>query len=323
MEEKCDVWHALIALNRSVTPRMLDILTRTRRLIQTGTSDRLSEAEFILDTNIQNAELRAGWKGDQPFLLGLIGLYRKNRLSVLNLPKWLIDQLFRNYEEVFPTWKRIHPHCYVHFDFDGNDLDVYLPEASLYEDMCFAYNQAVDCKGSDTKSGVKAHAFYMRSAIISAFNFVESFLNGLAFDFVTTCRRTLPVDDRDLLTEWDSKRKRQRYLKFRDKVVQYPKIMLNRKTPPFTESNCPAFQTLMENIRFRDAVVHSSPKVVDGGVEKISNLIGIQFSNATDVVDAAIELVKLVDDEVNKGKYDNTWLIIRATDGKFPPDAFV
>ena len=63
VEDKCDIWHALMALDHSITPRLLDILTRTRRLVDTGTAERLSQAEFILEANIQNAERHAGYKG--------------------------------------------------------------------------------------------------------------------------------------------------------------------------------------------------------------------------------------------------------------------
>jgi hypothetical protein len=323
IEDKCDVWHALIALDRSVTPRMLDILARTRRLIETGTADRLAEAEFIVEANIQSAENHAGWKGDEQFLLEMGRLYRQKKFGVIRFPKWFIDsKLFSNYAAVFPPWKKIQPHCLVNVDFSGRDLDMYLPEASLYEDMCLAYNQAFNLKNPDTKPDVKARAFYVRSTVISAFNFVESFLNGLAFDFVTTCRRTLSEAEVDFLTEWDSKRKRQRYVKLREKAVQYPKIVLNRKNPPFTESTCAPLQILMLKVRLRDAVVHSSPKPIGDEIPKMKDLVEMELDDATKVADAAVDFVKLVDQEVHKGRYDNTWLIPRSDDGQFPPESF-
>jgi hypothetical protein len=323
IEDKCDIWHALIALNRSVTPRMLDILARTRKAVETATDERLSEIEFVMEANIQNAEHLAGFKADHKFLLELGQLYRKKGFGVVRFPKWLIDaSLFRNYETVFPPGKKVQPHCLVNLDFGGTDFDVYLPEASLYEDMCFAYNQAFAVKDRREKRDVKAHTFYIRATIISGFNFVESFLNGLAFDLISTCRRTLSQTERDLLSEWDSKHKRQRYVKFRDKAVQYPKIVLNRKSPPFTESTCPALAVLMEKTKLRDAVVHSSPKLVNGEVPKIKDLVETDFGDATEVADAAVEFIRVVDEEVHKGKYDNTWLLPRSVDGCFPPDSF-
>jgi hypothetical protein len=200
IEDKCDIWHALIALDRSVTPRMLDILARTRASIQTATFERLSEIDFMMEANIQNAEAHAGYKHDHAFLLELGQTYRKKRFGVVRFPKWLFDTvLFKKYEVVFPLWKKIQPHCMVEIEFDKTTTDVYLPEASLYEDMCFAYNQASTLVGSTTKPELKAHTFYVRTSIISAYNFVESFLNGLAFDLLATCRRTLSQKERDLL----------------------------------------------------------------------------------------------------------------------------
>jgi len=323
VEDKCDIWHALMALDHSITPRLLDILTRTRRLVDTGTAERLSQAEFILEANIQNAERHAGYKGDHQFLLDLGRDYHKRHFELVNFPKWFIDsQLFRSYEKVIPYWKIVRPHTLVHVDFTGKDLDTYLPEASLYEDMCYAFNQAVASKGGETKSEGKAHTFYIRTTIIAAFNFVECYFNGLAFDFVTTTRRTLSQAARDLLSEWDSKHKRQRFVKFRDKAVQYPKIILNRKIPPFQESSCKSLDVLMQHINLRDAVVHSSPRVIDGEVPKVRNLVEMRFDDAVRVADAAVDFVKHVDDEIYHGKYDNTWLFPRSADSRFPAESF-
>jgi hypothetical protein len=323
IEDKCDIWHALIALDRSVTPRMLDILARTRASVQTATFERLSEIDFMMEANIQNAEMHAGYKSDHAFLLELGQTYRKKKFGVVRFPKWLFDAvLFERYEVVFPLWKKIQPHCMVDIEFDKTTTDVYLPEASLYEDMCFAYNQALALVGRTTKPELKAHTFYVRTSIISAYNFVESFLNGLAFDLLATCRRTLSQKERDLLSEWDSKNKRQRYVNFREKSIQYPKIVLNQKTPPFTESDCPALDRLIQKIRLRDAVVHSSPKIIDGEAPKIRELIETEFTDSTIVVDAAVEFVKTVDDRVHRGRYDNAWLLPRSASGQFPPESF-
>lgn len=317
------MWHSLIALNRSVTPRMLDILARTRRHLGAATAERLSQTEFFMEANLQTAEQHAGFKGGDEFLLELGRAYRQKGFKLIRFPKWFIDsKLFRNYEIVFPPWKKLPPHCLVHVDFAGQDLDIYLPEASLYEDMCFAYNQALDLKDKSTKPQVKAHTFYIRTAIISAFNFVECYLNGVAFTFITTSRRTVSQAERDLLLEWDSKNNRQRYVKFREKAVQYPKVLLNRTKPPFTESTCPSLDTLMGRIKLRDAVVHSSPRPIGDEVPKMRDLIEIELNDATKVVDAAVEFVKLLDWELHRGKYDNTWLLRRSVGGHFPPDSF-
>lgn len=323
IEDKCDIWHALIALNRSITPRMLGILARTRAELKTATPERLSEIDFVMEANLQSAEHHAGFKADHDFLRELARLYREKKFAVIRFPKWFIDaQLFKNYEAVFPIWKKIQPHCMVDIEFDGATIDIYLPEASLYEDMCFAYNEASALVNGTTKRNLKAHTFYVRASIISAFNFVESFLNGLAFDLLATVRRTLTQKERDLLSEWDSKNKRQRYVNFREKAVQYPKLVLNQKTPPFTESDCPALDTLMQRIRLRDAVVHSSPKVINDETVKIRDLVEMEFTDATAVVDAAVNFVKMVDDKVHKGRYDNAWLLPRSDGGVFPRESF-
>ncbi len=69
--DKCDIAQALVALNRAMTPRELDIFNRTRALLNHGTRDQLEHAEFVLDVNIQTAENVAGYKGGSQFLLDL------------------------------------------------------------------------------------------------------------------------------------------------------------------------------------------------------------------------------------------------------------
>jgi hypothetical protein len=330
--DKCDMAQALVALNRSITPRELDIFKRTREVLAHGSREQLAHVEFVLDVNLQNAEKMAGYKGGSQFILDMGRAHRKGKRQTTQFSKVIIDKfLFENYEKCFAPWRKVQPHALVVIDLEGEDRDLYLPEGSLYEDMCFSFNQgwesrdeAWNPKKERTKAQVKAHIFYKRATIISAYNFVECYFNGLAFDFLATAQRSVSQVDRDLLSEWDSTKKRQKYVKFRDKLIQYPKIILKRKTPPFAESSCPPMATLLSCINFRDAVVHNTPKpnLNDEFSVKVKDLIEVHFGDAIKIVDAAVELVLLVDKTVNQGRYDITWLLPRTAKGPFPAKSF-
>ncbi len=239
--------------------------------------------------------------------------------------------MFRDYEKRFGPWEKVQPHALVNIDLEGEDRDLYVPEGSLYEDMCFAFNKGWDTRDKrwdpqrhQSKIDVKAHIFYTRASIISAYNFVECYFNGLAFDFLMTAQRTLSVGDADILREWDSQRDRQRFVKFRDKIIQYPKIILNRRNPPFTESSCPPMATLLSSINYRDAVVHNTPKpnVAGDAIPKVRDLVELRFEDAIRIVDSAVEMVQLADKTVNQGRYDISWLLPRTPEGPFPAQSF-
>jgi hypothetical protein len=329
--DKCDIAQAIYALSWSITPRHIEIFEGTRELLKHGNRSQLEHAEFVLDVNIQTAENAAGYKGGDDFALELGRGYREGKFELMQYPKVVIDEwLFERYQSVFSTWKKIQPHGLIRIDLGGKDKDLYLPEASLYEDMCFAFNQCWESSSERTvpdqrtKARIKAHIFYTRASIISAYNFVECYLNGLAFDFLMTAQCTVSHEDRDVLNEWDTPKNRQKFVKFRDKITQYPKIILKRKTPPFTESSCPPMATLLSNINYRDAVVHNTPKPNLAGDEipKVRDLIELRMEDAGRIVDAAVELVLLVDKTVNQGRYDMSWLLRRTTKGPFPAKSF-
>jgi hypothetical protein len=65
----------------------------------------------------------------------------------------------------------------------------------------------------------------LRSATTVLYHFLEAYLNGLAFDCTHNFHDKLVPGDHDLLTEWNSKTKRQRFVAFDRKLVEYPKVV--------------------------------------------------------------------------------------------------
>ena len=64
-------------------------------------------------------------------------------------------------------------------------------EAHVFEDMCALFNQAKEIERGLNRStiGKKEHKTYyslLRATVLTAFHFVEAYLNGLAFDHCAT-----------------------------------------------------------------------------------------------------------------------------------------
>ena len=226
-------------------------------------------------------------------------------------------------------------HCQIGIPKDGIDLkqwvmDFRLLEALLYEDMCALYNLALDLskeseKATESRVRLKQAEAVKRAVVTSAFYFVESYLNGIAFDFLATANRTLSEKDLRLLTEWDTSRGEPRYARFRDKLLHYPRIVLGLEHPPLQENNCEPLAFLLEQIKvLRDAIVHASP-VTLGGNEAMSAkelaLFEMDPQLIDSVVDQAIALVRLLERTVRGHDNFLDWLVER-NHGRFPEAAF-
>jgi hypothetical protein len=256
----------------------------------------------------------------------------------------VLDVVFRNYGSIVRDWDHFPAHTLFGVDFTGDyygsrKFEYFLAEAVLYEDMCFSYNSAVITTrnagvGIAPKHQLKAGAFYRRSALLSTFYFVEAYLNGLAFDFLWKLykeKRDLPEKDRDLLEEWDSKKKQERWVNFRRKMLEYPRIVAGLASPPLTETNCEEVRILLDEAKQRrDFLVHNSPRfhydleqhqmeIVSG---KLVSLMNLKMDEVTRIVDAAIRLPRRLNEVIGKYRRDLHWLYERNGEGIFPEQVF-
>ncbi len=247
---------------------------------------------------------------------------------------------------MIPDWDSYPAQCLFGFDFGGEfgqtkSFEFFLPEVVLYEDMCLAYNLAVLSKyeskpGSVDKIRSKTFKLHLHTAILSSFYFVEAYLNGIAFDFYFRMKgdRQLSQEEIDKLGEYDSERGRERWVSFRDKMLQYPKIVLGRlKDPPLTEINCPEMKILVSEARaLRDSLVHNSPKFeleVVGGKrqligKKVRSIIDVKMEDVTTIVDAAVGYVKKLDGLLQAHGHHRKvdWLFESDEKGIFPAKTF-
>jgi hypothetical protein len=300
-----------------------------------ASTKRLAQIGFMADSYIRMLSQRFGFVGDLSTLVQHVKHADRIAPTILTMPKWSLEELFTNYASGFPGWQKLPPHTVIPIDRSGH-LDkvmwhgIYFPEATLYEDMCAAFNQAARSKelrfqSTATKIQIKTHDMAVRTTILSAYYFVESFLNAIAFDHWHIHKQTLSEEEKDYLLEWDSSRKRTRWLTFEEKTKRYPKIILGVQHPPLVAANCSELEHLLtKGKKIRDAIVHSSPKVdpATGKLDKITHVLGVQIADATAIVDAAIGYVRKLNHVLGPHGTDLDWLIDRDGFGTFPDAAF-
>jgi hypothetical protein len=204
-------------------------------------------------------------------------------------------------------------------------------EATLFEDMCALFNLArvyhderVKIQ-SLAKKQLKTSLALYRATISSAFFFVESYINGVAFHFLAAAGSTVDQKTKDYLSEWDSARKRPKFVKTRDKLVHYPRIVLGASHPPLQENNCPELAFIVTKAKqLRDSIVHASPieDPVSLVPEKEAALYTLEFIDVEKTVDSAIDLVSKIETLLRGNLEYIGWLTKRGPDGLFAEQVF-
>ncbi len=172
----------------------------------------------------------------------------------------------------------------------------------------------------------KVLEFCLRSSVLSAFYFVEAYLNGIAFDFFVRNASTISEQEVETLLEWDGKGNREKWLNFRDKLYKYPRIIMGVQHPPLTDSNSPEVKLLLTKAKeIRDAIVHQSPKpdLSTREFAKLASFMHLRLHDASEIVDASISLARKLNSALGKNGIRADWLIDRDASGRFPTEAFL
>jgi hypothetical protein len=340
--KQCDILQALLAFNYGLTEDVKADLALTRARIPTATSKQLKDIRDILRDNVRNCARRFGSKYKLDMFAAEFIASGLKGSAIPVVSKAVIDEMyFDSFAGGNATWKEFPSHLLlqVHFDWivpDGGPFQFHywLPEALLYEDMAMSYNTAVEtlplrnkARGAGANIDVKKHNLHLRTAILSAYYFVEAYLNGIAFDYYTRHGAKLDSKDRDLIMEWDTARNRQQFVSFEKKISAYPKIMLGSAHPPLTVTSSPHLKILLGQAKeLRDAIVHQSPKTTSltDHSKKVQLLFDINLPSATEIVDAAIGFVRQINNLLGKEGMFLDWLFDRdmKAGGMFPPEAF-
>jgi len=97
---------------------------------------------------------------------------------------------------------------------------LFVAEEQLFDDakLIWDHIQAIvtDSKNFRTrpKGNQKALYSYMRTLPTVIYHFLEAYLNGIAYNCFHDFHSSLKLEDHDLLAEWDSTKRRSRFVPF-------------------------------------------------------------------------------------------------------------
>jgi len=205
-------------------------------------------------------------------------------------------------------------------------VEYFILEAAIFEDMCSIFNLLKErLKKNDEieiKSDKKKNIALMRTVVLTAFNFVEAFLNGIASDYFFSNFHNLDDETRIILTEWDHIRGKPKYLSLRDKVLKYLRIACKSSFPPLQESNCEELTFIIEKAKaIRDSIVH--PSSIHGLGFKEEEIFKLGIGEVEKIIDTSIQLVKRIELLIH-GNNNNRirWIYERDKNGFFPEEVF-
>jgi len=311
--KKCDAIQAILSFNYRLGTEDKRRLDQIRRATAVATKRELQAIhETVTDNEIVIARRFGCRQKPSVFAEDFISAC-KNPLGELTISKAGIDtDYFSNFCDGSPLWRHLPAHLRVCLDYNRItngwpcEFDYFLPEAMLYEDMALSFNEALRLqsllpKQRPKSAGIedKKLGMRLRTSLLSAYYFVEAYLNGIAFDFEYASKSNLTVEQQDLLLEWDSRKNKRSLVSFDRKAIEYPKLILGTNHPPLTVTNCPSLRVLLGEARLsRDSIVHQSPKVRDPeeAAEKVGALLQLRIDLVTDVVDSAVQFIQQLDD---------------------------
>jgi hypothetical protein len=341
IENNCNIIQAVLAFNHSLTPLGKSKLDQIRLHLRDMSTKRLEALDHIMAKDAGRAVDVYGCRMDPIQFTNQFIHHSRSESGVPLLSKADIDTLyFSNFCDGELRWRDFSPHLLlqVHFDrvvIPGEPI-IYrweLPEATLFEDMAMAYNSAVELKrtppsaiDNEADPEVKRRRFFLRTAVLSAFYFVEAFLNGIAFDFCYRNSGTLNEKDRAFLLEIPAGQSKRTFVSFEKKATHYLKVMMGTQHPPLSESNCASLRIMLNEAKeLRDSIVHQSPKIHDatGEPDKTKWMLSVDMEKVTTTVDAAVQLVRDISAQLGSHASPLDWLYSRTQEGVFPPESFV
>jgi len=336
--ELCDTVQAIVTFNYHYSAEDRNLLEAIRADVPTAPARQLRQYRDDLRGTVKNMVRKFGCKANPTkFAREFKETSRREPGRTLLLPKFEIDKIFTNYTDKWMPWDSFPPHVLVYLDFTGESyrpkqFDWKLPEASLYEDMCVAYNQALDAHKIASMLTVpvpeaKLAEFCLRTAVLSAFYFVEGYLNGVAFDYYVRNAKNISDEEAELLLEWNRKLGKEKWISLKEKLHKYPRIILGLQHPPLTETNSAEMKLLITTAKdVRDAIVHQSPKfdpTSEDVSSKVRQFVHLRLGDVTQTVDAAVVLIKRLNGLLGKNGIMVDWLLERDGNGRFPEQAFL
>jgi hypothetical protein len=211
-------------------------------------------------------------------------------------------------------------------------LQTEYPEMHLSKDVAISYNEVVTiehslkeykrtswrkAKESDVRNAVadlhRRGAFCRRMCLLSCFNLVEAYINGIAWEFVqSTDISSLSHRQQKLLTEGQAS--------LLDKLVKVPALVMRQDTGPLTQDENPLaeFRDLIKP--FRDSIVHASPFGAAerfGGYDKLSRVYELSLETVQRSVNLTFDIIGRIHRFLGNARQLPDWYPPRREDGTF------
>jgi hypothetical protein len=256
---------------------------------------------------------------------------------VRSIPAYLALVFFSKYPRVAEALERYELPAHAMIELDCSDQyhrsEVYeyrLPEAMLFEDMCCFWNESCTLNEAASRPDSKKYELkrliaFHRAAVSSAFYMVEAFCNGIALEVVLSRRDELSEREFQMVTEWDTKNSRPKYITMRDKIIHYPRLLMAAASPLIQENNSPELSYFLSSAKqLRDAIVHANPAPDYETFElpdKTRMLESLDHEECAKVVDCAIAVIDQIGTVTGRRKAA-FWLQNRLEDGPFDSSVF-
>lgn len=154
-----------------------------------------------------------------------------------------------------------------------------------------------------------------RLCILSCFNLIEAYINGLGWEFSQTNDiSTLSQNEQDMLTEAQGSIIRR--------LVRIPAIITS-SSPVLTEAQSPLRDFISAIKPYRDSIVHASPFSAPekfGGYEKLSKLYDLSTETVEEAVAITEAIISTIHRKVNGEGEKPQWYLVRNSDGFFDID---
>ena len=225
--------------------------------------------------------------------------------------------------------KSIPLHATVHISPWG--LKFEFPEWHLVKDVVSSFNEVLDFetkiepyeklpwrikkeKISEIENLMRRGAVNRRACLLSCFNLIEAYINGLAWDFVQQNDIShLSKKNRNVLTESES------FVNTIDKLIKVPKLISQNENDLLHQTREP-LKSFIEVIKpYRDAIVHASPFAASdqfGGYDKLKKLYELDFKTVEHSVEVTFDLIRNIHQYVRGEEKQPHWLPETTPEGK-------
>jgi hypothetical protein len=326
--------HAIFALLQRTTTAEYAEFKATEAFIPTGTEAKLRR--FIAATSDQVARLKKalGMRKTEDLQAIFDDLTGGPPGTLLYVTVGSLLATCRNYREIIPDIEGLPLHTKIGIEDGARRTEpgryrIYLAELQAFHDLAALHNHAEELGRGLAYEGAqpqirKTLDALCRSAIVAGYAVIESYLNGLAFDFLLVLPRTLSANEEETLKEVGSNG-RPRFVGLRDKLLKYPRIVCGAPAALLDEASCAELAYLLgEPKAIRDAIVHASPnkELIEREPGTPVMLLHVGFDTVLALSKAVVGFLRKIEPAIRGNASRLWWLEDVGADGRFPTNVF-